>query len=610
MKKIYTLGFALFFLSCAAMAQLHLFEDNFSAGISFVAFGGSTNNLVPDGTNARPGSPGTASLKVDVPAAGYTGGALQAATNQNVSSFNAVTFWAKASKAVTLNVTGLGNNGTTKVFGAERNVTLTTAWVKVIIPLPAAAKLSAIDGMWHFAEGSDEGAYTLWFDDIQYENVAGGIIGTPTVVMGDQTLTKPIGGTLSGIGIKATFPINSVNTDLFLEPAHLTYTSNPVGRITFDAAGVGTAATAGNATVTATLGAVAVAGTINVTVTSGPNAPTTAAPTPPARAPQNVISVFSNAYTNIGGVNFNPNWGQSTQFSEVPIAGNATLRYGNLTYQGFEIAPAMNLTSMTRMHFDIWTADNTQFQFFLISPGPVETPTNVTPTLGGWQSIDVPLTSFTPVVLNNVFQMKIVGQPQANGVGSNTVYVDNIYFHNDITLPVTLTAFTATKKDKSVLLNWKTSSETNNKGFSVERSADGQKWSEIAFVKSISSNGLGNTYTTTDNAPAGGNNFYRLKQVDLDGSFEYSAVKLVTWSTNTTALSVFPNPAKGRVQVNVPNASGKLFYTIVQLNGKTVLTGNFIGATHTIDVSQLASGSYLIQVTGNEFTKTEKLIIQ
>ena len=547
-----------------------------------------------------------------MPAAGYTGGALQAASNQNVSTYNALSFWVRSSKNATLNVTGIGNNGNTKVFGVElKNIAITSTWIKVIIPLPNPAKLNAIDGMWHFAEGADEGAYTIWVDDVQYETVAGGTIGTPTVVMDNQTISKAIGGTLAATGVRATYPISSVNTLFELEPSHLDYTSNPVGRITFDATGTGTAATAGSATVTATLGAVAVTGTINVTVTSGPNAPTTPAPTPPGRAPANVVSVFSEAYTNIAGVNFNPNWGQSTQFSEVSINGNATLRYGNLTYQGFEIGPAMNLTGMTRMHFDMWTPDNTNFQFFLISPSPTtERATTVTPTLGGWQSIDVPLTTFTPVVLTNIFQMKLEGQPQANGVGSNTVFLDNIYFHNDNTLPVKLSSFTATNKDKTVVLNWKTTSETNNKGFAVERSSDSRNWVEIEFVKSKSANALGSSYTTTDNAPIAGKNFYRLKQVDNDGRFEYSAVQMASFSANTNSISIYPNPAKGRVQISIPNASGRLFYNVLQLSGKAILSGNFTGSNHTLDIANLAAGTYLLQVTGDQFSKTEKLIVQ
>jgi len=164
----------------------------------------------------------------------------------------------------------------------------------------------------------------------------------------------------------------------------------------------------------------------------GPTVPTIAAPTPPARVAGDVISVFSNAYTDITGVNFNPGWGQSTVYSEVMIAGNATKKYTNASYQGFEIAPAMNLTSMTKLHFDIWSPDCTEFKFFLISPSPTtEAAVTVTPTLSGWKSVDVDLSGFSPVVLSNVFQMKFEAKPTT----ACTVYLDNIYFYKAAVVP-------------------------------------------------------------------------------------------------------------------------------------------------------------------------------
>jgi hypothetical protein len=608
MRKIYATLASLLFLAGTSQAQLVLFGDNYSPGITFAVFGGSTNNLTVDASTFYSG---TASLKVDVPAAGYTGGALKAATNQNVTAYNAVSFWVKASKAATLNVTGLGNNATTTVYQSElANVALTTSWVKVILPIPDASKLTGIDGMWHFAEGADEGAYTIWFDDIKYENVVG-VIGTPSATMDNQTLTKAIGGTLTAANAKATYGINSIPRQVTVAPAYLTYTSNPVGRITFDAVGVGTAQNAGAATVTATLAGVAVTGSIGVTVTGGASAPSVAAPTPPARNAGDVTSVYSGAYTYVGGVNFNPGWGQSTVQSEVQVAGNATLKYASLNYQGFEIAPGLNLTGKTKLHFDIWTPDCTEFKFFLISLNPtVDTKfVTVTPTLSGWQSVDVVLaTTYNGVVLSNVQQMKMEGQPWGGG----TVYIDNIYFYNDGALPVKLSSFTAAKKDKSVVLNWQTATETNNRGFAVERSRDGQTWSEFNFVKATATNGAGSQYATSDLTPAKGMNYYRLKQIDLDGKETYSAVKVVNFNANGATVSVYPNPTKGRVNVNVSDVTGKIFYNITQLTGRTVLSGSFSSGTNAnaIDVSRLSAGTYIINITGDNFSKSEKLMLQ
>jgi len=168
--------------------------------------------------------------------------------------------------------------------------------------------------------------------------------------------------------------------------------------------------------------------------------PTAAAPTPPARTAAKVISFFSDAYTNVTGVNFNPNWGQSTQVSTIQVAGNNTLKYATLNYQGTEF-PAVNALTMNKLHVDVWTSDATSFQITPISAGPKEKLVTLTPlALNQWNSYDIDLSQFTSiVVLSDIFQFKVVG----NG----TVYIDNLYFYdNTATVDTQVpTAFTATK---------------------------------------------------------------------------------------------------------------------------------------------------------------------
>jgi hypothetical protein len=152
-----------------------------------------------------------------------------------------------------------------------------------------------------------------------------------------------------------------------------------------------------------------------------PPAPAVAAPTP-TKAAADVISVYSDAYTNVAGTDFYPNWGQSTQFAVFNAAGNPTLRYSNLNYQGNQFATAINASTMENLHIDIWTADCASFQVFLISPGPVEQAVTLTPTLSGWNSFDIPLSSYTTPNKSNIIQFKYVGTT------GSTVYLDNIYF--------------------------------------------------------------------------------------------------------------------------------------------------------------------------------------
>ncbi len=151
-----------------------------------------------------------------------------------------------------------------------------------------------------------------------------------------------------------------------------------------------------------------------------PTVPTTAAPTPTYPS-SSVVSIFSDAYTNVSGTNLNPNWGQATVTSQVSIAGNNTLKMANLNYQGIQFGSNQNVSTKTYLHIDYYTANSTSLKIYLISPGPIETPYTLTvPSVGGWRSLDIPLTAFSPVNMNSVFQIKFDGNGE--------IYIDNIYF--------------------------------------------------------------------------------------------------------------------------------------------------------------------------------------
>ncbi len=155
-----------------------------------------------------------------------------------------------------------------------------------------------------------------------------------------------------------------------------------------------------------------------------PGSPAEAAPTP-TLAEANVISIFSDAYTNIGGVNLNPNWGQSTVVTEMAIEGNNTLLYTGLNYQGTEFS-AQNVSGMTYLHIDYWTDNSTALKFFVISQTPTVDSDYHTFAIVSeqWVSVDIPLTTFPNVDLTDVFQFKVEG----NG----TIYWDNFYFYSNL----------------------------------------------------------------------------------------------------------------------------------------------------------------------------------
>lgn len=153
---------------------------------------------------------------------------------------------------------------------------------------------------------------------------------------------------------------------------------------------------------------------------SGPLPEPTTVPPVPTHAEADVISVYSDAYTDVAGTNFNPNWGQSTAVTvDYNAAGNNTLKYAGLNYQGTQLVN-MDVSGYEYFHLDFWTPNSTTLNFYLISPG-AETPYAIPITPETWVSLDIPLSSFVPPVnLGDVFQFKVDG----NG----TVYFDNWYF--------------------------------------------------------------------------------------------------------------------------------------------------------------------------------------
>jgi Secretion system C-terminal sorting domain len=115
----------------------------------------------------------------------------------------------------------------------------------------------------------------------------------------------------------------------------------------------------------------------------------------------------------------------------------------------------------------------------------------------------------------------------------------------NLVLPIELISFEGKKiSDLTNLLTWRTASETENKGCDIERSTDGVRFDKIGFVAGNGTTTTTQTYTFEDIAPNKGTSYYRLKQLDFDGRFEYSKIISVAQNDKNVA-SVYPNPSKG-----------------------------------------------------------------
>ena len=173
-------------------------------------------------------------------------------------------------------------------------------------------------------------------------------------------------------------------------------------------------------------------------------------------------------------------------------------------------------------------------------------------------------------------------------------------------LPVVLTAFTAQAvQNRDALLSWNTASEVNSASFDIERSADGVAFAKIGEVAAQGTSVSATAYTFTDagaGARAQGSVYYRLRQVDLNGTTTYSPVRTVSFIKATAvALSIYPNPAATSTSLDLSALPASASYQVLVLDatGRQVLTTTQAGGLpQPLDLTSLASGTYQVLVTG------------
>ncbi len=189
-------------------------------------------------------------------------------------------------------------------------------------------------------------------------------------------------------------------------------------------------------------------------------------------------------------------------------------------------------------------------------------------------------------------------------------------------IPVELTSFVANNDRNNVTLNWSTATETNNSGFQVERKLNGaNEWINVSFVSGKGTSTERNNYSYMDKNLAVGKYSYRLKQIDLDGTFEYSPIIEVDVNApdEYTLYQNYPNPfnpsttieyslpEKADVTISIYTAIGELVTTLV--NG-TIESGY---QKATFNASNLTSGTYIYQIkavgSGRTFVDTKKMIL-
>ena len=180
-------------------------------------------------------------------------------------------------------------------------------------------------------------------------------------------------------------------------------------------------------------------------------------------------------------------------------------------------------------------------------------------------------------------------------------------------LPVNLTKFTGSLVSNTVKLNWSTTSEINNKGFSVERSNDGVSFSSIGWVNGIGGTNIHN-YAFIDAKVAAGNKyFYRLKQEDVIGNYAYSPVVTIVYLNQKEAYTVYPNPIHDLlvIEKNTTSIEGTSVF-VSDASGRAVYKGSLNTSSNqtTIETANWAKGIYLVTIHSNDGVSTLKVIKQ
>ncbi|HEY6906963.1 MAG TPA: M28 family peptidase [Ignavibacteriaceae bacterium] len=197
-------------------------------------------------------------------------------------------------------------------------------------------------------------------------------------------------------------------------------------------------------------------------------------------------------------------------------------------------------------------------------------------------------------------------------------YVDNIVVRVFNAVPVELASFYALTDDKDVTLNWSTASELNNRGFEIQKkSAGSTDWNILGFVPGKGTSSDPNSYSFTDVNPSAGVSYYRLKQIDFNGSYKiYPAIEVsFTKSFSYTLAQNYPNPFNPETRINYSIASaGQVILKVYDVLGSEVATivnevkepGNY---SVSFDGNNLSSGIYIYKLTAGSYTSVKKMIL-
>lgn len=411
------------------------------------------------GTDNEVAYVGSTSIRIDVPApndpdGGYIGGIFRdRGAGRDLTKYDALTFWAKGSTTGTIGTVGFGADfGENKHQVTAENIQLSTDWKKYVIPIPDASKLVQERGMFIFSagtQGTNGVGFTIWIDELRFEKLGNTNLLYPFIFNGDDRFVDGFIGSTQVINqLGAVFNLsNGQNITVNAAPAYFSFVSSntavtgpfmqaPSGEFYTNVIGSN-----GTAVISAKVGNYEAQGSLTINAVGDfAFAPTQTRPA------SNVISIFSNQYTNTPVDFFNGFWQpyQTTLSEHFTIAGDDILNYTNFNFVGIQFAnPTLDITTKNNLHFNMYIPGNVPPNFnFLITvrdfgPNNVDgggddtfvqlfIPNSTNIVANSWMTFEFPLNGL--INKNNV---GLIIFENINGSSLSNFYLDNIYFYNN-----------------------------------------------------------------------------------------------------------------------------------------------------------------------------------
>lgn len=447
-----------FFLSCendtndlqeaTYPSNAEVFIDGFSPNLNYASFGGAVPDAFQVDSDVTYNN-SSKSMRFDVPnpnnpAGSYAGGSFFTSVGRDLSGYDALTFYAKATQSASIDVIGFGNDfGENKFQASISGLQLSTSWKKYIIPIPDASKLKIEKGMLFISEGPENGiGYSFWLDNVKFEKLGTVANGQASILAGqDQIKTSFVGVNENIGGLIATFNLpNGINQAVNVTPAYFNFISSNPAVATVDAVGSVAIVGSGTTKITATLAGQEVKGSLTInSAGSFLHAPT------PTKNAADVISVYTEAYPNVPVNYYNGYYEpyQTTQSADFTVEGDNVLNYTNFNFVGIEFSnPTIDASLMSHLHLDIFIPNaipaGTNFKVQVVDFGAnatfgggddkSATVTFTAPTLvsQNWISLNIPFSS-----LGTLTSRAHLAQIILEGTNISNFYADNIYFYND-----------------------------------------------------------------------------------------------------------------------------------------------------------------------------------